>query len=670
MAKTVQKTVAKPEVKQIQPLGYTIFPFANSIVAYFVLLLLGVGIYWNTTKNEFALDDGIIIHNNAFVQKGVSGIDSILTQDSYYSFFKKMGGDVSQVEGHYRPLSIVTFALEQEFIGKPADPWHAERAWDLNKNGKPDLKTEDISGDGIANEKDVFIKGSFMRHLNNVLFFVLSVLLLFYLLKTYVLKNYIDVAFLASLLFLVHPIHTEVVANIKSRDEILSFLFVVCTFIFTFKYYDSKKILDLVLVNVFLFLSFLSKEYAVVLLILLPLALYFTREDFGLFKDFKISGTLFATTVIFMIIRFSIVDLAPENKDTGEILNDPYLWAEEGQVFPTKIYVLLRYIGLLFFPHPLSSFYGFKTIEYQEFSSLWVIASVIVHGALVYVMFKLFKSKHPISFALFVYFGFLALIANIFIYLGAALGERLIYHASWGFVMAIAWLIVMSIKKYIGSEVAHKSIVWGLTVVIVGLCSFKTIDRNKDWKNDISLFIKDASNNPNDIMLLGNASARYADLGAIEKDSIKKMEYYAKSEAAGRKAVSMHRKYVNGYLNLGLSQFKQHKYWQAVGSWDTVRMLFPSNPYLMEYNKMMGFELNSIMNDATKKMTNKQFDVALKEIRTSLQIAPRDAKIWLYKGLCHKSLSQLDSAKLCFNTALQIAPKDSASLAELNLLSK
>ena len=40
------------------------------------------------------------------------------------------------------------------------------------------------------------------------------------------LANQTITAFLIGLVFIAHPLHTEIVANIKGRDEILSFLFI------------------------------------------------------------------------------------------------------------------------------------------------------------------------------------------------------------------------------------------------------------------------------------------------------------------------------------------------------------------------------------------------------------------------------------------------------------
>jgi hypothetical protein len=78
-----------------------------------------------------------------------------------------------------------------------------------------------------------------------------------------------------SLFFIASPVHTEVVANIKSRDELLSFLNVLLMLWFSLKYVDSKKNIHLFASLLFFYLALLSKETALVAVLFLPAILYF-----------------------------------------------------------------------------------------------------------------------------------------------------------------------------------------------------------------------------------------------------------------------------------------------------------------------------------------------------------------------------------------------------------
>ena len=193
-----------------------------------LLALLGLALYGNTFKHEYAFDDVMAIVDNEYVQQGLAGIPQILTTDAYQSYLEKKNGSNQLAGGRYRPLSLVTFAVEQQALGI---------------NTETDAKAKDAK----------LISDMHARHVVNVLLYILSVVVLLYFLRYVVLPGQPMVAFVAALLFTVHPIHTEVVANVKSRDEILSVLFISLTFIKAFRYREEKKMRDLVLAGIYFF---------------------------------------------------------------------------------------------------------------------------------------------------------------------------------------------------------------------------------------------------------------------------------------------------------------------------------------------------------------------------------------------------------------------------------
>ena len=178
------------------------------------LVIIGFCFYANSFVNGYALDDGIVIQKNDYVQQGFKGISKIMKTDAYDSFYRSMNAKQQLSGGRYRPLSVVTFAIEQQLFGS-------------NEKEKP--------------ENDV----AMVRHIMNVVFYILSLVFLLYFLQTFVFKDTPLVAFLTCLIFLIHPIHTEVISNVKSRDEILSFLFIILTFISAFGFRETKKTLHI-----------------------------------------------------------------------------------------------------------------------------------------------------------------------------------------------------------------------------------------------------------------------------------------------------------------------------------------------------------------------------------------------------------------------------------------
>jgi hypothetical protein len=339
MAQSHKATLKTPT---FPPLSHTFkyFTFLNQKLAMIVIGIVGFVFYITSINGEYALDDGIIIHQNDHVIKGVRGIKDIMTRDAYESFYRRMCATDQLAGGRYRPLSVVSFALEQEIIGayrtglymkvedsnkngildkglvnytspcgRPetnyeyndyvdlnhdgmAQPNECYNCWDTNKNFKNDFD-EDLNVDGIFNEIDCQVYGARVRHFNNIWTFALGCMFLYLVFSRYFFRTNQDLAFLSALLFTMHPIHSEAIANVKSRDEIFSLIFISLTFLYTFKYLETKKGKELFWACVMFLLALLSKEYAVMLLILVPLAVYtFTENDFDIktffhTKEFK-----------------------------------------------------------------------------------------------------------------------------------------------------------------------------------------------------------------------------------------------------------------------------------------------------------------------------------------------------------------------------------------------
>ena len=177
-----------------------------AIVCFFFAFLL----YANTLNHSYVLDDGGLISDNWVVTKGVQGIPIILKTTYWY------GSNI--VLNTYRPLTLVMFAIE----------------WQLSPNNP------------------------FLGHFINVLFYAISCLLLFIVLKKYLSSVHIVIPLAITLLFAAHPIHTEVVANIKSRDEIMSFFFLMLTLLSLHHWFTKRKWWSLLLSLLLYFLAFLA----------------------------------------------------------------------------------------------------------------------------------------------------------------------------------------------------------------------------------------------------------------------------------------------------------------------------------------------------------------------------------------------------------------------------
>jgi hypothetical protein len=587
---------------------------------------------------------------NEYVQQGIKGIPKILSKDAYDSFYRQMNAKDQLSGGRYRPLSIVSFAIEQEFIGTTASGKLGENCWDRNGNGKMDAD-EDVNNDGVWNEADCFARGMHFRHFVNILLYILSAVVMLHFLRTVVFPVDPDIAFIATLLFVIHPIHTEVVANVKSRDEIMSMLFICLTFVFAFRYKEHNKIKELLIALLCFFLALLSKEYAVTLVVLLPLAFYlFKGYDIGASLKTFLPYTL--VLVIYVAIRFSIVVLKANVPDV-EVLNNPYLFASPSQKLATEISTTLNYFRLLLFPHPLSADYSYSAIPYKSFSSPLVWLSVFVHLGMIIAGIRLFMKRHVLCFAIALYLSFLFLVCNIFLNIGATMGERLIYHSSLGFVIAVAYFLVKGLKKLSSADTSKRFLLAGTLAILVLAAAGKTITRNADWKNDITLFTKDVETVPNSVLANGNAGARYIDLSERPENRARQNELLNKAIGYLDKAIAMHERYVTSYINRGLAYYKMGNLEKTRENWDMVEKYYPHYPDIPRYKEILA---NGYLNKGLNLGKEQRFTEAVAEMKKGLEIAPNNPEIWYNLGGAYFTMKDYPEAMAAWEKTLQLKP--------------
>lgn len=594
------------------------FEFGSFKMQALLLVLLGFILYSNSFTNEYALDDGIVIQKNDYVQLGIRGIPKILSTDAYDSFYRQMHAKQQLSGGRYRPLSVVTFAIEQELFGSKEKVKPAEDA-------------------------------AFVRHVLNVVFYILSVIVLLYFLRNFIFKENPLIAFIACLIFLIHPIHTEVVANVKSRDEILSFLFIILTFMSLLRYHENKEKKQLFYGLVFYFLAFLSKEYAITLLLLIPMLLYIIKGS--TLKESIISSIPFIlVAAVYLFIRFSIVGKGGiiENPD---VLNNPFKFATTPEKWATKIEILNHYLRLLFYPYPLSSDYSYNTIPYTNFGNGWVWMSIIIHLSMISATIVLFFKRNILSFALAFYLLHLFLVSNLLMDLGATMGERLVYHSSFGFAIMIAILVDWLLNKI--NHTSTKRIVGiAFGILITSWCSVLIIERNAQWKNDTSLFIADAQTVPNSALVNGNAGKAYIDLSEKPENKAREKELILKAIYHLSKSVAIHKEYVNGYLNLGVAYFKLKDYDKARANWEIAKKIYPNNPFLKNNLKLMG---TVYYNDAMT-MGSKHPHEALKLLEKALEVDPNNADYWYNLGGVSYTIGDFEKARNAWTKTLLLDP--------------
>jgi protein O-mannosyl-transferase len=639
----ISATVAAPPT-QSEPLFEKGFSLHHFKVQCIIIAVIGLLFYANTFSNEFALDDRPIIIENEFVKAGFAGIPKILTSDAFASYLNQQNSGNALSGGRYRPLSIVTFAIEQQFLGTRG----AEEVADSTREMKSNALTEAAEA---KIKRDMHV-----RHVINVLLYIFSVMVILYFLRKVLFPGNTVIPFIGALIFLIHPIHTEVVANVKSRDEILSLLFICLTFTTAFSYFDTKNKKQLYLSLFYFLLALLSKEYALLLLgLLVPIVHVLRPQEDSIAKRYKIVLPYIIPFCIYMVLRLGATKGAGDA--TADIMNMPYLFATPVQKFASIVSTLLTYIKLLLLPHPLVSDYSYNQIPYRDLTYPLFWLSLAVYGALVWLFFYLYHQRHILFFAVAFFLAPIAMIGNVIINIGAPMGERLVYHSSLGFAIIVAYLLYQAIAKMKSEKLGYWA-VGALLALLTVFAGAATIARNAEWKNDKTLYLADVKKSPRSVLILGNAGSASIDLAESNPDSTQQRRLFEQGITYFNKAIAIHPAFFTGYLNKGVALYKLGYPEQALECWDSVRKYYPDHPTLPYVTKVLS---NLYYGKALKWGRAGQHDSAAYYFSKASRAKPDEADVWFNLGFAKFSAGRFADAASAFETSLKLDPNNKSA---------
>ena len=492
---------------------------ANRLM-YAIILLLPLILYANTILNDYALDDGVVITKNEYTKMGFAGIRDILTHDTFTGFFQKQTHLVAG--GRYRPLSLVTFAIEYQLFGQNPHVSHL---------------------------------------INVVLYATTGALLLFLLLKIVPIsphvKWYFSIPFVATILFLAHPIHTEVVANIKGRDDIMSFFGCLLALIFIVKFVEKGKVMYLISSGIAFFLGLLSKENAISFAAIIPMTLHYFIKP----STKKYVRTLVPTgiaVILFLVIRGTIIG-STATPLSQELLNNPFVNASTSEKYATIVQTFRLYIKLLMFPHPLTFDYYPKQVPIVNWTDLRATSSLVICSGLLLFAIIGWKKKTLTSYGLWFSFATFAIASNIFFPIGTLMGERFVYMPSLGFCLILSTFLTRRLPQYIKNEKILSRVITTLLLVILSLYSFKTIMRNTAWENDFTLFTTDVQTSANSAKSNTSAGGALIEEAKKSENESRRKELIDRSISYLNKALEIHPSYLNAILLLGNAYYEYDK---------------------------------------------------------------------------------------------------------------
>lgn len=411
-----------------------------------VLIIAVLLCYTNTLFNGYALDDEASSSQKNYVEKGISGIPGIVTHLHY-------SNGVDSYD--YRPVSLITLAIENQFFGKSPGVSH---------------------------------------FINMLLYIVLALVVYKVLVEVFSLqKLHPLIPLIISLFYIVHPAHTEVVASIKNREELLSVLFALLALLYAHRYYTAQNsnAVKALLCMLFLLLSLASKISSLPIVGVIVLAGIYQ----GFYKNKKqyllltLPMLAFSGAYFYVLYRLSVRDIY--------FVENPLVFSHTlstrlGMVSQTLLY----YFKFMFYPYPLRFYYGYDTITITTMANGAAIASMLLHIALaVYGCYAMYK-KQLLGLLILSYFACIFLYSNLPVLYTGIVAERALFLPGLWFI-AFVVIGVYNIYKGVGPKVTTNFVnkaAWVFLGLWLIAYAGLTVKRNFEWKDSFTLMKADMPN--------------------------------------------------------------------------------------------------------------------------------------------------------------------------------
>ncbi|MBI3448290.1 MAG: tetratricopeptide repeat protein [Acidobacteria bacterium] len=421
--------------------------------------LLGATLYAGTIRNGFVFDDIDVVQKNPLAH-APPRLGAILT--SHY------WANVQATGNLYRPLTILSFALNDAATGRSAAGYHAVNA---------------ILHGAVA--ALVVLVGAALGWSPAG-------------------------AIAAGLLFAAHAVHVEAVAPVVGRSELLAALFALAAWLChrgAVRSPTSRARLGSGAAASALFaLALLSKENAAVLPALVVAAdLALDRSADSRRRSLRSAAAMLGVVALFLAARSAVVPGVPAGDPLGRVFGG----VDAMTRVRTAVGVMGRYLGLLVFPNRLSADYSYRQIPLIEsMADPLFLVSTVAHVALAISGFALASRARRSGVAVLCYLGTLFPVSNLAFSIGTVMGERLLYLPSVGFCLLVPAIFSETFPR---PGRGRALLAAALLVPALALSAWRVVTRNDDWRDQRTLFLSTVRTSPD------SAKAHY-NLGVAEDD--------------------------------------------------------------------------------------------------------------------------------------------------------
>lgn len=307
-----------------------------------------------------------------------------------------------------------------------------------------------------------FGKSPAAYHILSIILHILATILVYFFVL--VLTEDERLSSFATLLFALHPIHTETVTWISGRGYALYTIFFILSFIFYHLSLENEKRTSYLASSAtFYALALFTIPWALPLLAIFPLyGWYLKGKKFD--WAFYLTTALLAVTFFFLVFKAGFVE---EKASVG---------AEVGGTHDITILIpfsVTQYLYLMFWPKVLSFYHeGLRlSLDYVFWSR---VATALFAFVLPLFLFWR-KKKLPLFFLLFFLIAISPSLSPIKV--GFYVAERYVYLGSISFCVFLAAALLWLEKK-----LPIKNLALFLLIPLLFLYSIRTLIRNEDWQ--------------------------------------------------------------------------------------------------------------------------------------------------------------------------------------------
>ncbi len=576
-------------------------------------VLLSIVVYLPSLPNPFVFDDSIAVSENPRVI------------DFHWTRLLEAGDEPEPgrpARGLFRPLRSLSYALDVAL-------------WGLFPPG---------------------------LRVTNLLLNALCVLLFYLVLLRLTSRS--RVSAFSALLFAVHPLHSEAVAYIAGRDELLAALFFFGAWRIHLGSPPPGALPDrpdraygrgrAAAVALLYLMALLSKEIAVTLPAALLLSdIHLRREGRGgsearasrvPWKDFAREGTrryglLLSALAVYLVARWEVrgsLAALPLSQWSNPVVG------AEGLGKPlTALRAAGRALSLFIYPGPLSVDYSYRAIPVVE--GLFTVAGLLVlAGTLIFALAThlLWKRRPLAGLGLLLFAAIYSVVSNLFFPLGSPLAEARLYLPSAGLCLTAGVLGAELLRR---AAARSATAAWVVLTLVFLLLAARTSLRCLDYRSESTLFAAAARAVPE------SAKAHYLLAGALVRE-----DRLEEAEREYRRAAKINPRFAEAANDLGVLLARRGRLEEAEANYLAALSLFPAYP-------------EALYNLANLREELGEYGEAEELYRRALSLRPAYAKAWNNLGLLYAKSGKLPDAEAAWRKAVGFDPGYAIALRNLGL---